>query len=172
VPVRRLTLIRHANAEWKNASIPDFDRPLNKRGLAEAEALAKILLEEKLVPDLLLASPARRTQQSSEAIVRKLELTAHRVKSVETLYLAPLEDILTLVHATGPKVQHLAIVGHNPGLSELAMHLAPETSDFAGLTTGAACSLTFTARAWTHLGPPAAHLAKFEPPAKSFSLFS
>jgi phosphohistidine phosphatase len=170
--VRRLTLIRHANAEWKNATIPDFDRPLNKRGLAEAEAIAKILLEEELVPDLLLASPARRTQQTTEVIVRKLELTARKVKSVETLYLAPLEDILTLVRATGPKVQHLAIVGHNPGLSELAGHLAPESPDFDGLGTGAACTLTFTARAWTHLAPPAAHMVKLQPPAKLFSLFS
>lgn len=169
--MKRLTLIRHANADWKNASVPDFDRPLNKRGLSEAEAIGKLLLEQELVPDLLLASAARRAQQTAEVIVRKLTLSARRVKASEGLYLAPLEEILTLVHNTGPKVQHLAIVGHNPGLSELAKHLAPAAIPVSDLTTGAACTLTFTARVWANITGPAARAVQFQPPQKLFSLF-
>jgi phosphohistidine phosphatase len=169
--MKRLTLIRHANADWKNASVPDFDRPLNKRGLSEAEAIGKLLLEQELVPDLLLASSARRTQQTAEIIVRRLTLTARRAKAAEVLYLAPLEEILALVHNTGPKVQHLAIVGHNPGLSELAKRLAPEGIAVANLTTGAACTLTFTARTWVNIAAPAARAVQFQPPQKLFSLF-
>jgi phosphohistidine phosphatase len=169
--MKRLTLIRHANADWKNASVPDFERPLNKRGLGEAEAIGKLLLEQELVPDLLLASAARRTQQTAEIIVRKLTLAPRRLKAIELLYLAPLEDILTLAQNTGPKVQHLAIVGHNPGLSELAKLLAPEGMTVAALATGAACTLTFTAREWADIGPPAARAVQFQPPQKMFSLF-
>lgn len=170
--MKRLTLIRHANAEWKNASVPDFDRPLNKRGLSEAEAMGKLLLEQELVPDLLLASPARRTQQTTEILLRKISLAPRRVKAVESLYLAPLEDILTIVRGTGPKVQHLAIVGHNPGISDLARHLAPEGVPLVDLSTGAACTLTFTARSWTHLAGPAARAVQYQPPSKLFSLFT
>jgi phosphohistidine phosphatase len=170
--VKRLTLIRHANADWKNASVADFDRPLNKRGLGEAEAMGKLLLEQELVPDLLLASAARRTQQTSEILARKLNLASRRVKSVETLYLARSEDILALVLGTGPRVQHLAIVGHNPGISELAQYLAPPDILIAEMATGAACTLTFVTRLWTGIAPPAARAVTYEPPTKLFSLFT
>jgi phosphohistidine phosphatase len=169
--MKRLTLIRHANADWKDANVPDIDRPLNKRGLSEADAIGKQLLEHELIPDLLLASPARRTQQTAEIIGRKLDLPQRRVKAQEGLYLATLDDILALVHATGPKVQHLAIVGHNPGLSEVAKYLAPGviTGD---LTTGAACTLTFAARSWPGIHPPAARAEEIHPPSKLFRLFT
>jgi phosphohistidine phosphatase len=171
--VKRLTLIRHANADWKNATVPDFDRPLNKRGLTEAEAIGKVLLEHNLVPDLLLVSPARRTQQTTEILMRKLALPVRRVKAVEALYLAAAGDIIALVaETTGPKVDHLAIVGHNPGLSEVARHFAPEGLDLADLATGAACTLTFTAATWNSIAPPAAGAVQFEPPSKLFSLFT
>ena len=170
--MKRLTLIRHGNAEWKDASVQDFDRPLNKRGIGEAEAMGKLLLDEALVPDLLLASAARRTQQTSEIIGRKLDLIARRVKAAESLYLARPEDILTLARATGPRVQHLAIVGHNPGISELAKFLAPEDATLTELTTCAACTLTFAARTWSAIAPPAARAVQYEPPSRLFGLFT
>jgi phosphohistidine phosphatase len=170
--MKRLTLIRHANADWKNPSVPDFDRPLNKRGMTEAEALGKHLLEQELLPDLVLTSPARRTQQTTEVLARKLALVQRRVKAQEVLYLATIDDILALVHATGPKVQHLAIVGHNPGISEVARHFAPVGTPLVELTTGAACTLIFTARSWLNIAPPAARATQFQPPSKLFSLFT
>lgn len=169
--MKRLTLIRHANADWKNPNVPDFERPLNKRGLSEAEAVGKQLLEQELVPDLLLTSSARRTQQTADIVAGKLDLAQRRIKAHETLYLATLEDILALVHATGPKVQHLAIVGHNPGISELAKYLASDAMA-ADMTTGAACTLVFTARNWANIHPPAARVVQFQPPSKLFGLFT
>src|SRR5207248_280159 len=59
--MKRLTLMRHADARWNDPALPDLERPLNRRGAAAAEAMARRLLELELVPDLLLASPARRT---------------------------------------------------------------------------------------------------------------
>ncbi len=170
--MKRLTLIRHADADWKNASVPDFERPLNKRGLGEAEAMGKLLLDQALVPDLLLASAARRTQQTSEILARKLNLASRRVKAAEGLYLALPDDILTLVRATGPRVQHLVIVGHNPGISDLARSLAPKEMTIAELTTAAACTLTFLTRTWATIGPPASRAVQYEPPSKLFSLFT
>ena len=167
----RLTLIRHANAEWKDASIADFDRPLNKRGLSEAEGIGKVLMEADVVPELLLASTSKRTQQTAETMGRMLGLAARRVKLLEQLYLAPAEVILSLAQGTGPKVHHLAIVGHNPGISELARNLAPADTPLAELSTGSACTLTFTARLWSNLHGPAAKAARYDPPTKLFSLF-
>lgn len=167
----RLTLIRHGNAEWKDASIADFDRPLNKRGLSEAEGIGKILMEADLVPELLLASTAKRTQQTAEIVGRMLGLAARRVKLAEQLYLARAEVILSFAQATGPKVHHLAIVGHNPGISELARNLAPPDEALAEMSTASACTLTFTAKSWLHLDGPASRAVRYDPPAKLFNLF-
>jgi phosphohistidine phosphatase len=170
--VLRLTLIRHANAEWKDANIPDFDRPLNKRGQGEAEGIGKLLMEADLVPDLMLASTAKRTQQTAEIVGRMLGLATRRVKLVEQLYLARAEVILSFAQATGPKVQHLAIVGHNPGISEIARSLAPADEPLAELATASACTLTFATSSWATLDGPAAKAVRYDPPVKLFRLFS
>jgi phosphohistidine phosphatase len=167
----RLTLIRHANAEWKDASIEDFERPLNKRGQTEADSIGKVLLENDLVPELLLTSTAKRTQQTSEIIGKILSLPIRRVKTAEQLYLARAEVILTLAQSTGPKVHHLAIVGHNPGISELARSLAPAEIVIGELSTASACTLTFTCESWSDIAAPAARAVLYTPPAKLFSLF-
>lgn len=164
--MKRLTLIRHANAEWKDASIADFDRPLNRRGTGEAEAIGKLLMENDLVPELLLVSTARRTQQTAEIVARMLGLPARRVKPAEELYLARADAIIELARETGPKVEHLAIIGHNPGISELARSLAPEDAAISELATAAACTLTFPANDWAEIASPAAHAVHYVPPTK------
>lgn len=167
----RLTLIRHANAEWKDASYEDFDRPLNKRGLAEAESIGKLLAENQLVPELILTSTSRRTQQTAEIVARELGVASRRVKATEQLYLARAETILALAQATGPKVRHLAIIGHNPGISELTRTLAPPDAQIAELTTASACTLTFTVDSWERLSGLAARAVEYKP-APRFNLFS
>ncbi|MGH8240834.1 MAG: SixA phosphatase family protein [Steroidobacteraceae bacterium] len=170
--MKRLTLVRHANADWKDVSVADFDRPLNKRGFSEAEAIAKSLVEAALVPDLMLASTARRAQQTAEILGRRMDLLPRHMKSAEHLYLARPDDILTLVRATGPRIQHLIIVGHNPGISELAKLLGPVNVSITELGTAAACSLTFTVRNWPSIAPPAANAGQYAPPSKLFGLFA
>ena len=165
----RLTLIRHANAEWTDANFKDFERPLNRRGEGEAEAIAKLLLEHQLVPDLLLASTAKRTQQTAETLTRILDLPPRRVKPAEQLYLARSEVILTFAQSTGPKVHHLAIVGHNPGISELARSLAPADAQIGELSTASACTLTFTCESWGDVAAPATAAVLYTPAAKPFN---
>jgi phosphohistidine phosphatase len=164
--VLRLTLIRHANAEWKDSNIDDFERPLNPRGVREAESIGKLLMTKELVPELMLVSSARRTKQTAEILARVLELPARRVRHADQLYLAGLSVILALAQTTAPEVSHLAIVGHNPGLSELARSLAPEGTPVAELSTGSACTLTFAAESWAELAAGASHATRYDPRAK------
>lgn len=163
----RLTLIRHGNAEWKDSNFADVERPLNARGMAEAESIGKVLLDKQLAPDLLVTSTAKRTQQTTERVARALGLPAQQVKSVEQLYLARPEVILSIVQTTGPSVKHLAIVGHNPGISELARMLAPEGFAIGDLATAAAVAFTFAHEAWEGLAGPAAQAVEYRP-AKRF----
>src|SRR4051794_12691831 len=117
--------MRHANAQWNDPQISDFDRPLNRRGNSEAEAMGRRLLELHLVPTSLLSSNARRAEQTAEIVGRELGVTARNIRTDEALYLAPADEILRIIRATGPRIPHLMIVGHNPGISEVANLLAP-----------------------------------------------
>lgn len=146
--MKRLTLMRHGDAEWKDPDIPDFERTLNRRGTSEAEAMSRRLSELGLVPTLLMVSPARRAQQTADIVVRELGIPPRHRRSAEPLYLAQAQDVLQVVKETGPRIPHLMIIGHNPGLSEVVRLLAPGVTN-PELATGAARTLNFDARTWS-----------------------
>ncbi len=168
--MKRLTLMRHADARWNDPAISDLERPLNRRGTAAAQAMARRLLNLELIPDLLLASPARRTQQTADIVARELSLPARLVLREEALYLASAPDMLKLVLGTGPRVAHLLVIAHNPGVSELVQLLIPQRSS-AGLATAALCSIAFDAAHWTAIGSAAVtDVQREKPPARLFGL--
>jgi phosphohistidine phosphatase len=79
--VKRLTLMRHGNAEWKDPEVPDFDRTLSRRGSSEAEVMSRRLSELGLVPTLLLDSPALSEQQNADILVLDLGITPRNQSS-------------------------------------------------------------------------------------------
>jgi phosphohistidine phosphatase len=168
--LKRLTLMRHANAQWKDPQISDFDRPLNRRGNSEAEAMGRRLLELQLVPAILVASTARRAAQSAAIVARELGIAGRNIRAEESLYLAPPEDILRLVRATGPRIPHLMVVGHNPGISELAQLL---NRNIGELSTAAVCSFTFDTNSWSGIEARNLRDSLSEiPPAPLFALWA
>jgi phosphohistidine phosphatase len=170
--VRRLTLMRHANAQWKDPQIADFDRPLNRRGNSEAEAMGRRLMELKLIPTLLLASTARRAEQTADIVARELGVAARNRRSEESLYLAPAADILRVVQTTGPRIPHLMIVGHNPGITEVANHFAPARG-IEDLTTAAVCTFTFDSHSWADVeASNLRDLLSESPPVRMFALWA
>ena len=150
--MKRLTVMRHADARWKDAGTDDFARPLNRRGLAAAEAMAKRLLEVELVPDRLLASTARRAEQTADIVARELALSVRHVQREEGLYLASAADMLRLIQETGPRIAHLMVIAHNPGASDLIHMLVPR-GGISTLTTAGVCSIVFDTDNWRAIGP-------------------
>jgi len=170
--LKRLTLMRHANAQWKDPQISDFDRPLNRRGSSEAEAMARRLIELKLFPTALLTSPARRARQTADIVARELGMTARKARIEESLYLAPAHEILRVIHRTGPRIAHLLVVGHNPGITEAA-NLLLAAPGIEALATAAVCSLSFDARNWAQIGIGNLRDSLHEsPPARLFALWA
>ena len=100
--MKRLTLMRHGNAKWKDPEVADFERPLNRRGMGEAEAMGRRLMELTLVPTLIIASPAVRARQTAEIVARELGVSSRHVRTDEALYLARADDIVKVMQATGP----------------------------------------------------------------------
>jgi phosphohistidine phosphatase len=122
---KRLSLVRHANAE-QDSDVRDFERPLSRKGQSEALEMARRFQDRGLIPDLILASAAVRTRETAETFARVLGVAGRLLQADDSLYLADGEHILTTIKAVGPRVAHLMVIGHNPGISGAAISLAPE----------------------------------------------
>lgn len=119
--MRQLLLLRHAKSSWDERDTPDHDRPLNRRGIAAAAAMRTAMAGLGLAPDVVLVSPSRRTLQTLEAFEPWEDTPI--VDRVDSLYLAPAGTILKAVQDVGATARCVMVVGHNPGLHDLAMLL-------------------------------------------------
>ena len=122
-----LLLMRHAKSSWDDTSLDDHERPLNHRGRNDAPRIARVILENGIVPELILVSSSVRTQETVELMLPLLGNVP--VKVIKDLYHASSTTILNVIHAHGSGVDPLLVVGHNPGmettLSNIVGHLVP-----------------------------------------------
>ncbi|CAA9210348.1 MAG: Phosphohistidine phosphatase SixA [uncultured Acetobacteraceae bacterium] len=149
-PMRQLLLLRHAKSSWDDPGLSDHARPLNARGRRAAAAIAGAMRDLRLSPDLVLVSSARRTLQTLEALT-PFEDNA-LVEPMDALYLAPASALLEGVRKVPETVRSVLLIGHNPGLHEVALALAGGEAAAAG-SPGAAGRLAE--------GFPTAALAEF-----------
>ena len=121
VPLRQLLLLRHAKSSWDDPLLPDHDRPLAPRGQADAAAMGAEMRAHGLDPDLVLVSTARRTRETL-ALLEPFD-EAPVVDALEALYLASDQKILDLLRAVPETARSVLVIGHNPGLHNLALAL-------------------------------------------------
>ena len=164
--LKRLTLIRHATAD-QDAGVRDFERPLNRKGQGEAQEMAKRLNERGLVPDLILVSSATRTRETADAFAKILGVAARLLQADDSLYLADGEHILSTIRAVGPRVGHLMVIGHNPGISAAAIALAPETVN-SDLPTCGSLTMTVSCSTWSLVDRRCVRDAERDAPRKFF----
>ncbi|MEE8236023.1 MAG: histidine phosphatase family protein [Gammaproteobacteria bacterium] len=126
---KRITLLRHAKSSWKDASVPDRDRPLNRRGSKSAPDMGKRLADRGVRPSLLLTSPAKRARETARLIARELNYPLEFIQSESELYLATPETILQVVARQDDGFNDVMLFGHNPGITELANQLGDRNID-------------------------------------------
>jgi phosphohistidine phosphatase len=119
--MRRLILFRHAKAEPRGPGEDDFDRPLSERGREDAALVGAALARENLAPDYALISPARRTAETW--ICARDAFPRIRAELNRTLYNAAPEDVREAIEQVAERCDTLIVIGHNPGLHELAVEL-------------------------------------------------
>lgn len=155
---RRLLLLRHAKAVAPARSDDEADdhaRDLAERGRREASALGRAMQREGVQPALGLVSGALRTRHTWNLLAPFFAPEPQLVVS-DRLYLAEAAALLEMLRETSDDVGVLMLVGHNPGLHELALHLAGESSEAAGLAQGLpTCTLVSFAveGGWSDLRP-------------------
>lgn len=124
---RQVVLVRHAKA---GEGPVDRDRPLADRGIAEAPAIGRWLAQQRIAPDRVVVSPAHRARQTWALAAAELGPAAAPVLD-DRIYRNTVEDLLEIVRETPPEVATLAIVGHNPGIQDLAIALDDGRGDDA-----------------------------------------
>jgi len=122
--MHQLLLLRHAKSSRDNATMPDRDRPLNTRGRHVAATMRTAMRQLGLAPDLILVSPSRRTLQTLEALEPWDDTPL--TEPVAALYLGNAGQLLTVLHEVAETVRSVLLIGHNPGMHDLALELAGE----------------------------------------------
>ncbi len=164
-----LSLLRHAKSSWDNPGLDDFERPLARRGEAAAPRMGAFMKKHGIAPQLILCSSAVRTRQTLDLVLPHLAGTP-AVQYEDALYLAAARTLLARVRKISPEVTHAMLVGHDPGMHELAMDLAA-TGDAEALAalarkfpTGGLAVIGFEASGWSRIAPGKGRLELFVTP--------
>jgi phosphohistidine phosphatase len=175
--MRRLMLLRHAKTEHDAPSGHDQDRRLDDRGRLDAAAIGGWIGRHPPFPDAVLVSTAVRAHQTWE-IAREAMKDAVRkqppqpqVELLDELYGADptqLLEIIRMAEVADPK--HLMVVGHNPGMHELALMLAGSGDASAkkalkdNLPTAGLAILDFAVDDWSEVAFRRGKLVRFTSP--------
>jgi phosphohistidine phosphatase len=167
--MRRLMLLRHAKSDWSAPGGRDLDRALSSRGREAAPKMGAYMARHALVPDLILASPATRVAETLEHILPAFK-TAPKVRREERIYESGADTLLAVIKETPKTVHSLLLVGHNPGMAELASLLIA-AGDIAArqqliekFPTAALAVIDFPFDDWAKLHPKAGRLDRFVVP--------
>jgi phosphohistidine phosphatase len=116
---RRLILLRHAKSSWDDASLPDNERPLAPRGRRALVLVQQHLRVSDADVDVVLCSPARRTRETWDG-VRAAFRPATEVRFVREIYEATANELLDVVRDVDDRYAGVLVIGHNPGMEQLA----------------------------------------------------
>ena len=120
---RELLLLRHGKSDWSTGS-DDFRRPLKGRGKRDAEHMGAWLRQQGLVPDRVVSSPAKRTLVTARKCLKSMGGNAKKIHRDARIYEAGLAPLLDVLAACPGDARRVLLVGHNPGLEDLLIHLA------------------------------------------------
>ncbi len=168
---RRLTLLRHGQAQAIDSCPEDFERLLTRRGTIEAQEMAARIVRRNLIPDLILVSPAERAWTTAAIIAEACELESKQVQCARELYLATPETTWRLLTQCDATLQHVLICGHNPGLSQITSRLGPKPQLRDLPTAGLATAVWHHAH-WAALQPETADSCEWDDPENMADLWN
>lgn len=163
-----LHLLRHAKSSAKE-NVEDHDRPLSRRGREAARLLGKYLAAKLDPGDLVLCSSARRTRETLELVVPESS-SRPRIMIEDALYLASSAKLMARLRRLNSGDVNVLLIGHNPGLRDLAVALADHASpDFRAFASSkfptAACASFAVVADWSALGYSRHKLTGYVTPA-------
>ncbi|WP_455755750.1 SixA phosphatase family protein [Sulfurimonas sp.] len=159
---KKLYIIRHAKSSWSDMSLDDFDRPLNKRGKANAPVMGTRFKNKGVKPDIIISSPAKRAISTAKIIAKKVKYVDEIIlnKDIYELGSNKLDNILKKLDNENNIV---FLFGHNPDLNMLAKYYV----DFdENIVTCGVVEIEFDCIRWQDISPRNAKLISFDYPKK------
>lgn len=147
--MKTLDIIRHAKSSWNFRSLDDYSRPLGTRGRRDLQKIGKYLTANSIVaPELIVTSPASRAFYTALHLADAWNYEESGVLLEAALYHADEEETIEVINEH-ENISHLAIVGHNPGLTGLVNALTKQFLE--NLPTGAIVRSTFAVESWEEI---------------------
>jgi phosphohistidine phosphatase len=164
--MKRLYLLRHAKSSWDDPTLADHDRPLAPRGRRAAKVIAKHLARQGISPELVLCSPSTRTRQTLKRLAPGLRKNVD-VRIEPELYASSAGELLEVLNEVPDEVESVMLIGHNPGIQDLALSLAGAGSQIPRLRskfpTAGLATLELNGT-WRELAPKSAELVALVTP--------
>ena len=148
--MKTVLLIRHAKSSWTDASLNDFDRPLNDRGKRDAPEMAKRLSDKKIKIDTFISSPAKRAKKTALFFAKEYGIDENDVIYKTELYAAPSEVFYEVIEKLDNSADNVAIFSHNPGITEFANSLTDVRAD--DMPTCSIFAIKSEAKKWNEFG--------------------
>jgi phosphohistidine phosphatase len=144
--MKTIILIRHAKSSWKFEELKDIERPLKKRGIADASLMASIFHEMQLRPGKIISSPAVRALATAKAFASEEKIPENEIVVNQQLYLESKTKMLNIVNALDDGIQTVVLVGHNPALTDFANALT--NGDIENIPTSGMVGIGFECESW------------------------
>jgi phosphohistidine phosphatase len=165
--MKTVFLIRHAKSSWKDSSLADIERPLNKRGFRDAPFMANLLRSSGVKPDRLISSPANRAYTTATYFAEAFAIPKPAIDIRKAIYMAYPEDILEMITGFSNSWNTVCLFGHNPTFTGVANVF---TSDhIANVPTCGIVQIEATIDSWESFSPKTAQVAAFHFPKQYFS---
>jgi len=145
--MKKVFLMRHAKSSWKDANVPDHDRPVKKKGEKDVKAMAKMLKHKKHLPDLILCSSAERAKQTA-VLFKKASSYEGKIEYNDKLYMAEVPDLIAALKESPRKAKSVMVIGHNPGLEALLQTL---TGKVETLPTSSIAYISLPIEEWSEI---------------------
>ena len=149
---RELWLLRHGKSD-RDIIMDDCDRPLKKRGKRAAQRIGEWLQQQRLIPDWIVSSPAKRAITTAKIVHKAIAVEALAITQDKRLYQEGFERLKTVLAECPLEAGRVLLVGHNPELEDLLIHLvgAANLPDTDKLLPTAALARLIMPDDWSHL---------------------
>lgn len=164
--MKTLYLVRHAKSSWKDESLSDFERPLNKRGKRDAPFMGKLMKQQGIKPDILISSPANRALTTAKIFCNEIGYPFEKLIIEPKLYMASSQHIFELVKNFDDKYESVMLFSHNPGLTSFVNIFLNRKID--NIPTCGIAALQIDIEYWEEIQTEKYELLFFEYPKKYF----
>ncbi|MDO6706907.1 histidine phosphatase family protein [Photobacterium sp. 1_MG-2023] len=161
--MKLLFVVRHAKSSWDNPDLDDHDRPLNERGLKNAEEMAKRFGAWLAMPQRILSSTAERAFQTAQFFEQGLHPHPTELATTVGLYTDSAHEVAEIIQSVSDEIDRLMVVCHNPAINELVGRLGLKIENMP--TCGVAVFAIHTEQ-WKNLGPETSEVIFFDYPKR------